>query len=130
MGGGGPIMNALQRRQMGPQVSAPGAGNQADSMGKIKMALDMIRDALSGVPPGSPLYNDVVRAMSRLSRHLPQGQPTAGVESTQLRDLLRAAMKNAFMGPLGRMMGGAGGQGGAPGGGAQPPMPSTPLPGA
>jgi hypothetical protein len=90
-------------------------------MVKIKQALDMVRDALGGIPAGSPLYNDVIRAMQRLSRHLPQGAPTEGVQATGLRDMLRATLRNAMMGPLSRM-----GQGG----GGQPPMPSTPLPGA
>ena len=39
-GGGGPVLAALSRDRQGPQVSAPGPGNQADSMMKVKSAVD------------------------------------------------------------------------------------------
>lgn len=137
---GGPILNALARRQQGPQPSAPGPGDASNSITMIMNAIGMLQQALPGLPPGSPMHKDVLKATQSLSRHAPQGSPAAGVQQTQLQDLLKNVVKNALLqkimanqggGPPGGG-GGPGGPGGPPGGGApaQAPMPSTPLPGA
>lgn len=130
--GGGPIMAALARKQQGPQPSAPGPGDQASSMTMIQNALGMMQSALSGLQPGTPVYRDVLRALQALSKHMSQGAPTAGVQQTQLQDMLRNTVKNAL---LAKIMGqqkqqGQGDQGGPAGAMPQAPMPSTPLPGA
>lgn len=127
--GGGPVLAALANRQRpGPRVSAPGPGDNANSMTMITQAIGMIQQALPGLPPGTPLHQDALRAVTRLSRHVAQGQPTAGVQRTQLQDLLQNLMKNALvaqiMGQQKKQQGPGAGQPGAP------PMPSTPLPGA
>jgi hypothetical protein len=124
---GGPIMAALQRSRQGPQASAPGAGNQADSLMKLKSAIDLIQQSLPGLMAGTPVHTSALRAVTQLSRHLPQGSPTAGVQMTQLRDLMRGVQQN----PLLQMLQGMRGGGGAGGGGEQQaPNPSTPMPGA
>lgn len=136
--GGGPILAMLARKQQGPQVSAPGPGDQASSMTMIMNALAMLQQAMPGLAPGTPVHRDVVRAVQSISRHAPQSTPTAGVQSTQLQDLLRNIVKSAL---LQRIMsqgqrqpgGGEGSPAGPsplPGAAAQAPMPSTPLPGA
>jgi len=138
--GGGPILAALARRGMQPPVSTPGPGNMAQGLIKLKMAVDMIHEALPMLEAGSQPHKDAVQALTRITRHLPQGAPTAGVQQTQLGDMLRNTVRNAL---LQRIMASRGGQqGGAPGGGgggaqagAEPQMPgaaapSTPLPGA
>lgn len=129
--GGGPILAALANRQRGPQVSAPGPGDQSNSMQMIMQAIGMLQQALPGLPPGSPVHKDCLQSISRVSRHLPQGAPTAGVQRTHLQDLMQNVVKNAL---LQRIMGQQGGQGGPPGGGGggggAAPMPSTPLPGS
>lgn len=140
--GGGPILASLAQRMRGPQVSAPGPGDNAHSMTMITSAIGMLQQALPGLPPGSPLHKDVLRAAQALSRHVPQGAPGAGVQATQLQDLLKNVVKNALLQKImGQQKPGAGGASapgppggggpGAPPGGAPPaPMPSTPLPGA
>ena len=52
--GGGPILAALARRQAGPQVSAPGQGDNAQSMNMLSQAIGLIQQALPGLPPGTP----------------------------------------------------------------------------
>jgi hypothetical protein len=106
-------------------------------MTMLMQATSMIQQALPGLQQGSQIHRDALRAVTALSRHVAQGQPTAGIQATQLQDLLRNVMRNAL---IQRMMGQqAGTQGPQPG--AQPqnspvaaasaaPMPSTPLPGA
>jgi hypothetical protein len=134
--GGGPVLAAIARRQRGPQISAAGPGDQAQSMQLLMQAVGLIQQALPGLPPGSPMHKDALNAAQRLSRHANQGAPTAGVQATQLQDLLRNVMRNAL---LQRIMGQQGNQGPQQMGAgpspmgeasAAPPMPSTPLPGA
>lgn len=130
--GGGPILAALAGQQRGAQVSAPGMGDQSNAMQMVMQALSMIQQALPSLQVGTPLHRDALRAVSTLSRHMPQGAPTAGVQKTHLQDMLRSVVKNALVSrimqsqqqqPGGGPVGGAGGSGGAP-------MPSTPLPGS
>lgn len=108
-------------------------------MTMLQHAVGLIQQALPGLPQGQPIHQDALRAVTRLSRHISQGQPTAGVQQNQLGDLLRNVMKNALLQRImqqGRPPGGPGGggpPGGPPGAGGAPqapPMPSTPLPGA
>jgi hypothetical protein len=103
----------------------------------LKSAVDMIQQALPNLAAGSQQHRDALQAAQRLSRHLPQGTPTAGVQQTQLSDMLRNTVRNALMQRLmqGQSQNPAGPQGpqGPPSGMAgipQPPSPSTPLPGA
>jgi hypothetical protein len=126
--GGGPIVAALARRQQGPQVSAPGPGDTANSLAMITQAIAMIQQALPGLQSGSPVHTAALRAAQQLSRHVAQGQPTAGLQQTQLMDLLRNLGRNFQMA---RSMGQPPSRGG-PGqpAGPAPPMPSTPLPGS
>lgn len=138
MQGGGPILAALANKQRQPPVSAPGPGDQANSMQMVMQAIAMIQQALPGLPPGMPIHRDALRAVTQLSRHVPQGAPTAGVQKTHLQDLLQGLVRNAL---LQKVMGQAkpqpGGGPDQPAGGnpmaamaQQPPMPSTPLPGS
>ena len=100
----------------------------------IQQAVGMLQQALPGLQTGTPLHQDVLKGITRLSKHIPAGAPGAGVQQTQLQDLLKNVIKNAV---LSRIMGNQsrnhpGGPAEAPGGGGgqQAPMPSTPLPGA
>jgi hypothetical protein len=109
----------------------------AQGLMQIKTAVDMMQSALPNLAPGSQQHKDVLNALNRLSRHLPQGAPTAGVQQTQLGDLLRSTIRNALMQKLMGQKGAAGaptgppqGGGGGDDGGDQAPPPSTPMPGA
>lgn len=100
-------------------------------MTKLLQAVQLIQQAAMGLQPGSPLHKDANNAVGRLSRHLPQGAPTAGVQMTGMRDLLRQVMQSPLMAQLMNNQRGQGGGGGGPAGAApQAPMPSMPLPGA
>ena len=128
---GGPLLAALQRQATGPQASAPGPGNMADSLGKLKIAIDLMQSALHGFEAATPQYRDILSALKSLSRHLPQQGPASGLEETHLIDLIRKGRQNPVLQAISKLMGGGGAEaGGGGGGGAQPPMPSTPLPGA
>ena len=132
--GPGPGLISMARNRMGPQVSAPGPGNQADSMAKVIQAINLLKMAGLGLQPGDKLHTDVYQTINRLSRHLggvAGMAPAAGVQKTMLGIQMKDTIKNML---LSRILGGQQGPGGAGGGGpgqggASPPMPSTPLPG-
>jgi len=104
-------------------------------MTMVMNALALMQQALPGLPPGSPIHRDALRALNSLSKHVGQGAATTGVQQTQLQDLLRNTVRNALlqkiMGQQAQTQQGGGGQvPGAPAGAMpQAPMPSTPLPG-
>lgn len=120
--GDGGLLTALRQQQQGPAPSVPGPGNQANSLLLLKNGIDLIQQALGGLEAGTPVHRDALNALNRLTRHLAQGAPTAGVQQTQLGDLMRMVMRSALLGNLQRQQRGGQGQ--------QAPMPSTPLPGA
>lgn len=142
--GGGPVLAALARRSLSPPVSTPGPGNMAAGLMMLKQAVDMIHAALPNLEAGSKPHTDAVNALGRLTKHLPQGQPTVGVQQTQLQDMLRNTARNAMLQKIMSQRQAGGGGGGAPGAGGggggnanvdqggpgQQPLPSTPLPGA
>jgi hypothetical protein len=124
--GPGPGLISMARNRMGPQVSAPGPGNQADSMNKIMQAINLLKMAGLGLQPGDKLHSDVYKTIQNLSKHLggvAGMAPAAGVQKTMLGDQMRDTVRQML---LSKILG-AQGQKGAPG---QPPMPSTPLPGS
>ena len=90
------------------------------------MALDMLQNALPSLGTGSEVHRDVINAVSRLSRHMPQGIPTAGAQQGAVQDLLKNTIRNAMLQRV--MANQQGGQGGGPP--QQPMAPSMPLPGA
>jgi hypothetical protein len=131
---GGGDLAAFARSKMGAQVSAPGPGNQADSMNMIIQAIQMLKQAGLGLQPGSKLHSDVFRTISQLSKHMGGAAgmgPAVGIQKTMIGDQLKRTIQNAL---LQKILGGKG-QGGQPGqagggGAGGAPMPSTPLPGS
>ena len=97
MGPQGPILAALAKQQQGPQISAPGAGNMGDSIGKVTQLIALAQEAMKGLPPGTPLFKDLNQAIGRLSKHAAQGAPTAGNQMTLVRDLMRGIARNGFL---------------------------------
>ena len=120
---------AFARSKMGAAPSAPGPGNQADSMNLIIQAIQTLKQAGLGLQPGSKLHSDVFRTISQLSRHLGGAGgmgPAVGIQKTMIGDQLKRTIQNAL---LQKIMG-SGGQGQPGGGQGGAPMPSTPLPGS
>jgi hypothetical protein len=102
-------------------------------MSKLLQAVQMIQQAALGLPPGSPLHRDSLKAAQSLSRHLPQGAPSIGVQKTGAMDLIRQITQSGFLQQILGQRGQGGGGPGPPGGGGpaqNAPSPSMPLPGA
>jgi hypothetical protein len=115
------------RQTQAAQPTAPGAGNQADSMNQISMATKMLSAALGGLDATNPLFLAVTDALKRLGRHLAKGGPTLGTEQTGFMDMARQTKKNAMLQMIAQQQAQQGGRGGQP---QQPGMPQMPLPGA
>jgi len=125
--GGPPGGGALPFLRRGAQPSAPGPGDQASAMTQIQNAVSMLQAALPSLPQGSPIHTSVLRAVQQLSRHMAQGQPTAGAQQTAMGDTIRNMLRNALLSKIMQsQQQKPGGEGMMP----PPPMPSTPLPGA
>lgn len=95
------------------------AGSAAQGMAKVKLGLEALQAALPLLPMGGEIHNDVMKAVSTISKHLNTGGGDAGGgQIQQLLDMIRMAKS----------------QGGPPmaspgGGGAPPPMmPGAPPP--
>jgi hypothetical protein len=114
------VLAALARQRQANPPTAPGMGEQASALMQVKNAVEMLQQALPGLGTGGEVHTAVVRAINALSRHVPQGAPTAGVQQTAIQNMLRNTMRNAL---LQRVMA-------QQGGGAGPMAPSTPMPGA
>jgi hypothetical protein len=126
-------MAAFARSRMGPQVSAPGPGNQADSMNMIIQAINILKQAGMGLMPGDKLHSDVYKTIQNLSKHLGGAGgigPAVGIQKTMLGDQMRRTVQNQLLSRVQGAMGQGGPGGGAGGGAPPPPMPSTPLPGS
>lgn len=107
-------------------AAAPGImlGNQAQGTAKLQLALKALQDALSSLPFGSELHHEVLTALTKIGKHLPQGGMGAqdpGAVIQQLAGLARSTKAQpAQMAALSGLMG--------PGGGAPPPAPGGPAP--
>lgn len=126
-GGGSALLQAIQQRRAQP--SSPGLGNQAEAVNQLKIAVQMIQTAMPGLPMGTPIHTAAINALRQLTRHITNTAPL-GTQQTGLQDALRNNMRQQLMAQLmqRQQMGSGGGGGGSTA--PQPPMPSTPLPGA
>ena len=109
-----------------PPSGNPGA--MADSLSKVREAINILELALPGLEVGSEPHAVVVKALPQLLKAVPASEAVAGVQNTQLLALQQRAQQSAAMQSVLRAMGAGGpaGPGGPPGamppGGAQPPM--------
>jgi hypothetical protein len=132
------MLAALMRSRGGQQPSAPGQGNQADALTRLKNAVELIESSLGGLDKGSRPYQAAIDSLRRLTRFLPQGAGAMGVQQTDLLNIMRGLMRNAMLQQIIQNRGGAQAAPGAADQGAGPagpdeasaPMPSTPLPGS
>jgi hypothetical protein len=104
-------------------------------MMQVKSGIDLLTQALPGLGSGTPIYTAVLNALRQVSKHLVQGAPTAGVQQTQLQDLLRGTIQRALFSRMMQQRAAQGQQqnpdqpaGPTPNMGAAP-MPSMALPG-
>lgn len=108
----------------------------AQGMMLLTQAHGLLTQALPNFPAGTAQWKATHRAIGDLGKHMSQGAPGAGVQQTQLGDMLKSVVRNALMQKIMQSRGGGapGSPGASPGGpeGGAPgaPPPSMPLPGA
>jgi hypothetical protein len=109
----------------GPAAAhGPMAGNAAQGMAKVKVGLEALQSALPMIPMGSELHTDLMKAVSSIAKHLPQGADQGGgAQIQQLLDLIRTAKTQGAPPPMGPA-----GSGGAPGALGAPLPPGMPPP--
>jgi hypothetical protein len=101
----------------------------ADSMSKVREAINLLELALPGLQTGSDQHQAVIKALPGLTKAIPATEAVSGIQNTQLLALQQRAQQSAAMQAVMRAMSQQGGSGGPPGmpgamppGGAQPPM--------
>lgn len=83
-------------------------------MSKVRTAVDMLQQALPGLPIGSPPQKDVLDAIQKLSKSVPASEAIPGVQQTQLAGLQKDAQETAMLRNLSRAMGAQSGPGPGP----------------
>ena len=73
MGGGGAPPGSPPIGTGPATAPGPQAGSAAQGMSQVKLAVEMLQKSLVGIPMGSPLHNDVMKAISSLSKNIAQG---------------------------------------------------------
>ena len=110
MGGGGGV---------GPAAHpAPMPGNQMQGVEKVMTGLKMLQEALQSIPLGSQLHNEILTAVGKIGKHLPQGG-TGGDPQAAIQQLALAARSARAEPTQAAALQGLMGGGGAP----PPPMP-------
>ncbi len=98
----------------------PMAGSAAHGMTGVKIGLEALQKALPSIPLGSELHNDLMKAISSISKHIAsdQGSGQGSNQIQQLMELIRAAKTGGAQPNMAAMMPPGGGGAGAP----PPPM--------
>lgn len=103
----------------------PDPGLMANSISQVGAAVQMLQQALQGLPIGDETQKAVIDAIQKLSKLAPTSAQVPGVQVTQLQGLAQKAQQDSMMQALLRAMA-TGGQGGAP---SPDQTPQQPQPG-
>lgn len=94
---------------MGPAdpASSPtqDAGLAADSLSKVRTAVQMLETALPGLPMGSEPHKATLSAIQQLSKSVPPSNEVPGVQMTQLAGLGQQAQQSQMLQQLAAAMG-------------------------
>jgi len=102
----------------------PNRGLQAGALGIVAQAVRLLEKALPMLGAETEPGKDVMRALPMLSKHIPPGAMSPGVENTALQQLMMQQRQQApMLQALRAMQGGQAGGGQPPGGGGAPPAP-------
>jgi hypothetical protein len=117
----------MQMPPMGPvgaaSVQSGNPGLAAKALTQVGEAIRILEMALPNVPPGTPVHKDTLDCIQKLSKHVPAGDQTHGVQMTALADLQRNAQQSAMLQQVMRQSGQGAAAGGAAQGGGMPGMP-------
>ena len=112
-------------------VSAPtpNRGLQAAGLAQVVWAIRLLEKALPSIGAATPPGKDILKAISSLTKHVPAGAASPGMEQTALQGLMQQSKQEA---PQLQAMRAATAQGGpmTPGAPGAPGAPSPSAPGA
>ena len=83
----------------------PDSGLAADSLSKVREAVNMLQMALPGLPLGTEPHKMVLDAIQKLSKAVPPSNDIPGVQMTQLTGLQQQAQKSGMLQQLAASMG-------------------------
>lgn len=101
-----PALAAAKPNGGGPTAPQGNAGNAMAALGKVKVAIQALQDALPSIPMGSALHTEVLSAAKNLSKHLDTEEQSGGVPIQSLMQMMQQAKQSAPMAALGRMSSG------------------------
>ena len=109
----------------GATMPTPNRGVQAAANGKLTWVARQLLDVMKMLEIGSDQMKDINKAFDLVSKHVPPGSGSPGVEQTAMHKMMLEQKSEQPMLQLMRQQGGAPGGGGAPppggAGGAAPP---------
>ena len=116
---GAPVPTPPPAGPMGSSMAqpTPNDGSRQMAMVQVETAQQMLEQAMPALGADSDEYKAVERAMKALAKNFKRSQ-ASGLVPAQIAEMARAQQQS----PLTQFMGGAGG--------AQPPQPAQPQPGA
>ena len=107
------------------QMPTPDRGSQAAALAQVSWAVRLLEKALPLLGVASPPGKDVMSALKSLSKHVPPGSMSPGVENNALQQLMMQGKQEQPQIQALRAMGQGGGPSmgaEAPPGGGAPPM--------
>jgi hypothetical protein len=73
------------------------------ALGKVKIAIQALQDALPSIPMGSALHTEVLSSAKNLAKHLDTEEQNSGPSVQSLMQMMQQAKQSAPMQALGRM---------------------------
>lgn len=124
-----PEMPAVAPAEAPPAGGSPAtmptanAGQQAAGIARLSIAVKVLEETVPLLGVGSEAGKDALKALNTLSKHVPPGSVSPGIEANSAAQIMQ---RQRQMAPQIAALRAAGG-GGPPGGGAPPPGMPTPA---
>ena len=95
-------------------MSSGNPGQMAGSLAQIGQAVKLLQAVIQNLPIGSPPHKAVMDSISKLSKVVPEGDQTPGIQKTALNTLNQQQQQQAPMMAMLSSMGRPQGMGGEP----------------
>lgn len=91
--------------RVGPVTAPqPHSGVASSGLVDVKNALEALQKALPAIPMGSDLHTAVLKAVTELSKHMPEVQPSPQMQTQGLMGQIRANAQNGPQAALASLM--------------------------
>lgn len=89
----------------GPTQGQTNPGNVAKALIDVKNAAMLIQQALPNIPMGTPLHQDLINIVTKLSKHASEASNDPGLQQQGMLAAMRHAAANPMAAALQRMQG-------------------------